>query len=130
MHEINDTAIANLSTATDMDELTCATCNVHWDGSHFSPMQCPMCGSTDVHQYIAPISTQAARRIASEWHGGQRSALYSLASTGLAHGCDRMLEEVEHCIDSFKGEDADALMELMQLEGWLLEAQWLRMRSL
>jgi len=28
------------------------------------------------------ISTAKARRIASEWHGGQASALYAFASTG------------------------------------------------
>jgi hypothetical protein len=36
-----------------------------------------------------------ARAIASEWHGGQASALYSLASTGaIVAGC---LLEIEQC---------------------------------
>ena len=47
------------------------------------------------------ISTQTARRIAGEWHGGQWSAMYSLCSTGHV-GRDRLLKEIDQDLE---GED-------------------------
>jgi hypothetical protein len=42
---------------------------------------------------IVMISDGQARRIASEWHGGMPSALYSLASSG-AIDLDRVRDEI------------------------------------
>lgn len=42
---------------------------------------------------IVMISDGQARRIASEWHGGMSSALYSLASSG-AIDLDRVRDEI------------------------------------
>jgi hypothetical protein len=45
---------------------------------------------------MAVLSHGQARRIASEWHGGQRSALYALASAG--HIGDDTLSEIDRQI--------------------------------
>jgi hypothetical protein len=42
---------------------------------------------------IVAISDGQARRIASDWHGGMSSALYSLASSG-AIALDRVRDEI------------------------------------
>jgi len=42
---------------------------------------------------VCIITDGQARRIASEWHGGQVSALYSLASCGYVDG-ERLLAEI------------------------------------
>jgi hypothetical protein len=44
---------------------------------------------------IVMISDGQARRIASEWHGGMSSALYSLASSGVID-LDRVRNEISH----------------------------------
>jgi hypothetical protein len=49
---------------------------------------------------MATLSHGQARRIASEWHGGQGSALYALASAGQVSGdtlseIDRQIDEVD-----------------------------------
>ena len=47
---------------------------------------------------IVMISDGQARRIASEWHGGMSSALYSLASSGaidLDHARDEISRELQ-----------------------------------
>lgn len=67
----------------------------------------PLEGGTTLHAdscaywvtVAEPLSDGAARRIASDWHGGQASALYMLASTGATtdprYSVDDLLAEVE-----------------------------------
>lgn len=61
-------------------------------------------GSTEI------IDDLTARRIASEWHNGQGSALYSLASTGAIHAGTG-----GEIIASMPDDDAEAETELVQL---------------
>lgn len=49
-------------------------------------------------------------KTASEWHGGQSSALYSYSSTGEIHGEDHkadLLYEIEACIESAQRSESD-----------------------
>jgi len=50
------------------------------------------------------ISRETAIRIASEWHGGQNSALYQFASSGvfLRSYFDYYIQELENCSKSGK----------------------------
>lgn len=48
----------------------------------------------------ATIDLDMARMIAGDWHGGQASALYSLASTGKLHSEDHrlhLIQEINLC---------------------------------
>jgi hypothetical protein len=68
--------------------------------------------------------------VASEWHNGQWSALYSYASTGQVHGEDHkeaLLSEIDSCLESnvVIGDDEDlAELELLRytIEAWPREA--------
>lgn len=44
------------------------------------------------------ITLATARKIASDWHGGQFSPLYALASTGTV--VDGVAVEVRYCLDN------------------------------
>lgn len=49
------------------------------------------------------ITDTEARKIASEWHGGQGTALYAFSSTGAintAREDHQLLHEIEDCISS------------------------------
>jgi hypothetical protein len=65
-----------------------------------------------------PISTGEARRIASQWHGGQRTALYEFSSSGTIASHSRLLSEIE---TDLRGtiDDADAAVELRSLQQWV-----------
>jgi hypothetical protein len=65
-----------------------------------------------------PISRDEARRIASQWHGGQRTALYEFTSTGRIADHGRLLSEIE---SDLRGtiDDADAAIELRALQQWV-----------
>jgi hypothetical protein len=65
-----------------------------------------------------PISTAEARRIASEWHGGQRTALYEFTSSGKIADYGRLLAEVESDLGATI-DDADAAVELRALQQWV-----------
>lgn len=43
------------------------------------------------------ISHEKARRIAYDWHGGQDSPLYALASSGLVRDPIAVFREIDHC---------------------------------
>ena len=62
----------------------------------------------------ASISTQTARRIAGEWHGGQWSALYSLCSTGNVDP-RRLLWEIDHDLNSISAKGAGTPKERFRL---------------
>ena len=49
---------------------------------------------------ISGYSIGELRRIASDWHGGQGSALYSFASTGVAHYPWEGMMEVDQCLQA------------------------------
>ena len=62
-----------------------------------------------------PIRERRARRIASEWHGGQWSALYAYCSTG--HATADTLREAERTATSVDRDvvGAEAVDELVEL---------------
>lgn len=62
------------------------------------------------------ISHEKARRIAYDWHGGQSSPLYALASSGLVRDPLAVFAEIKDC----KAYDQSSnLRELDQLERYL-----------
>ncbi len=65
-----------------------------------------------------PISTGEARRIASQWHGGQSTALYEFTSSGIIASHGRLLAEID---SDLRGtiDDADAAVELRALQQWV-----------
>ncbi len=65
-----------------------------------------------------PISTDEARRIASEWHGGQSTALYEFTSSGKIASYSRLLSEIERDL-SGTIDDAEAAVELRELQQWV-----------
>jgi hypothetical protein len=56
---------------------------------------------TDLHR--SPLHESDARRIASEWHGGQASPLYAFSSTGTI--LPGLLSEINQCIRESSGHD-------------------------
>jgi hypothetical protein len=65
---------------------------------------------------IVMISDGQARRIASEWHGGMSSALYSLASSG-AVDLDRARDEISRELLSL--EVGEVRRELLALDKYV-----------
>ena len=53
---------------------------------------------TRYHGNLWLIAPDAARKLAYEWHSGQASALYALASSGLLIDPVRAGQEVQECI--------------------------------
>ena len=53
-----------------------------------------------------------ARFIASEWHGGQWSALYSFSSTGSVEN-DDTIREIDKCIQNFPEGVSDVQLDLL-----------------
>jgi hypothetical protein len=68
---------------------------------------------------IVVISDGQARRIASEWHGGMSSALYSLASSG-AIDLDRMRDEISR--ELWKLDVGEVRRELLALDKYVRTA--------
>lgn len=62
------------------------------------------------------ISHEKARRIAYDWHGGQSSPLYALASSGLVRDPLAVFAEIKDCKAYGLGSN---LRELDQLERYL-----------
>ena len=62
---------------------------------------------------VTLISDGQTRRIASEWHGGMSSALYSLASSG-AVDLDRVRDEISH--ELLKLDVGEVRRELLALD--------------
>lgn len=62
------------------------------------------------------ISHEKARRIAYDWHGGQSSPLYALASSGLVRDPLAVFAEINDC--KAYGQSSN-LRELDQLERYL-----------
>lgn len=80
---------------------------------------------------VALICDGQARRIASEWHGGQSSALYSLASSG-AISLDRVRDEISR--ELMKLDVGEARRELLALDKYTQKtgeraavAEWFRL---
>lgn len=78
---------------------------------------------------IKVISDGKARRIASEWHGGQTTALLSFSTTGMID--DRVTDEVQTEIDLLQAserpdcteaERVQYLSELADLQHYLWDA--------
>lgn len=68
------------------------------------------------------ISASEAAKIASKWHGGQSSNLYSLASTGqfFPQAYSGYMKELKQCqLFAQEENNAESIEELAQLEGWL-----------
>ncbi|MFF5990411.1 hypothetical protein [Prauserella flavalba] len=65
---------------------------------------------------IVMISDGQARRIASEWHGGMSSALYSLASSG-AIDLDRVRDEISR--ELWKLDVGEVRRELLALDKYV-----------
>lgn len=76
-----------------------------------------------------PISTDEARRIASQWHGGQRTAMYEFTSTGKIADYGRLLREIGSDLDGTI-DDADAAVELRALQQWVTARDAERQRLL
>lgn len=68
---------------------------------------------------IVMISDGQARRIASEWHGGMSSALYSLASSG-AIDLDRVRDEISR--ELWKLDVGEVRRELLALDKYVRTA--------
>jgi hypothetical protein len=80
---------------------------------------------------IVMISDGQARRIASEWHSGMSSALYSLASSG-AIDLDRVRDEISR--ELWKLDVGEVRRELLALDKYvrtagarLAQAGWSRL---
>jgi hypothetical protein len=58
------------------------------------------------------ISGTTARRIASEWHGGQSSALYAFASTGTI--LNTLKGEIIDCTQDASDDETDDLYALWE----------------
>lgn len=54
---------------------------------------------------------------ASLWHSGQTSALYSVASTGVLHDPDSVVDECERILRAERTEQAD-VRRLRALQSW------------
>ena len=68
------------------------------------------------------ISANEAARIASEWHGGQDSNFYSLASTARFYpqAYSGYMRELKQCqLFAAEKQDAESIADLAQLEMWL-----------
>ncbi|WP_052428601.1 hypothetical protein [Actinopolyspora erythraea] len=75
-----------------------------------------------------PISHAAARMIAAAYHGGQATAGYSFASTGVIHDSDELLRDLFTGIDHDASREKDALRHYLTdreqrgetdpVEGW------------
>lgn len=65
---------------------------------------------------IVMISDGQTRRIASEWHGGMSSALYSLASSG-AIDLDRVRDEISR--ELWQLDVGEARRELLALDKYV-----------
>lgn len=52
------------------------------------------------------------RRVASEWHGGQSTPLYTFASSGAVVG--GVAEEIEACLETASPEDRAELKQLLE----------------
>lgn len=68
---------------------------------------------------IVMISDGQARRIASDWHGGMSSALYSLASSG-AIDLDRVRDEISR--ELWKLDVGEVRRELLALDKYVRTA--------
>ena len=60
------------------------------------------------------------RPLAADWHGGQMSALYGFASSGIVSDPERLLAEIDRCIDMADDDDADRLVDMANtISVWL-----------
>ena len=66
------------------------------------------------------IAPDAARKLAYEWHSGQASALYALASSGLLIDPVRAGQEIQECIE-FQTNDDKQVKELRWLNDFIAE---------
>ena len=55
-----------------------------------------------------------AREAAYDWHGGQWSALYAFASSGICEEKGELFSELENCLVLADEEEKEAVIELMQ----------------
>lgn len=78
--------------------------------------QAAWCGRYGYH-----LSDLQARVIASRWHGGQASPLYSLASTGSTGDMDSLLSEIERDVEE-AGDDVTEADALRGLAGYVVAA--------
>jgi hypothetical protein len=62
----------------------CQSCGHSWDPNDVEEMG-PALSYAGYHKQSARLSSDEAREIASQWHGGQSSPLYSFASSGYLH---------------------------------------------
>ena len=115
-----------------------------WD-SHAQgdcPEDCEVCGEylqahTELHNgtqtvYVdglvywivqaEPLTDGQARRIASDWHGGQWSKLYSLASTGSTEDDNGSTDALLGEIDRELGNATEGQAELAQLGDYVRQA--------
>jgi len=68
------------------------------------------------------------RHVAVEWHGGQMSPLYALASTGIVSDPHALLAETERCADMAVDQvgywERAELAEMIEIiSGWLAEVE-------
>ena len=66
------------------------------------------------------IPPEAARELAYDWHSGQASALYALASSGLLVDLIRVGQEIQECIE-FQTNDDKQVKELRWLNDFIAE---------
>jgi hypothetical protein len=60
------------------------------------------------------ITTQYARTLASWWHGGQWSPLYSFTSTGRVDDYAALLDEIDECLSIAEPDDVPDLQALKE----------------
>jgi hypothetical protein len=70
-----------------------------------------------MYKPFGKISDLEARKIASEWHGGQGSSLYALCSTG-AIDAD-VASEITECARSCKGRGGSDFTNLIELRTYV-----------
>jgi hypothetical protein len=111
----------------------CGTVSGPWRG--INGLYCPSCDSPNVRpvdedeheddeddedEYDDELDEMSARRLASEWHGGQSSPLYAFASSGtITDGLIREIDETLEQVARTGSDDGSQRAELERLKNWV-----------